>query len=166
MSISKIQADRAIRTVPSTVEIPYPANILVSDNSTGVAVNKLICATGLFITRGVRIGDIIYNTQTPLTPTICTVTAIDSETQLSISANNFTASPNSFIVYQSSSNNGVSNPCILYIGTAGNLVVETEGLETVFFSNVPLGFFPVKVRRVLSTGGGGSTTASNIIGLF
>lgn len=60
----------------------------------------------------------------------------------------------------------------LYVGTAGNLnVLPAEHLDTddatttgnvnkaVIFTNVPVGFFPIAVRKVFSTG----TTASGII---
>lgn len=50
----------------------------------------------------------------------------------------------------------------LYIGSAGNVKVDTWGGDTVTFNNVPAGtFMPVSVRRVYATG----TTASNIVAL-
>lgn len=50
----------------------------------------------------------------------------------------------------------------LYVGTTGNVKVTTVGGLTVTFNTVPVGFFPVQVKRVWSTG----TTASNIIALY
>lgn len=50
----------------------------------------------------------------------------------------------------------------LYVGTTGDLRVTTAGGDTVTFTSVPAGFFPVKVTKVLAT----STTASGIIRLF
>lgn len=57
----------------------------------------------------------------------------------------------------------------LYIGTTGNVAIvaandnSASGAGTaVTFSNVPVGWFPVRVRRVMST----NTTASNIVGLY
>lgn len=50
----------------------------------------------------------------------------------------------------------------LYIGTTGNLaVIPAAGGSAVTFTNVPVGWFPVSVRKVMSTG----TTASGIIGV-
>lgn len=49
----------------------------------------------------------------------------------------------------------------LYIGTQGNLSVETSGGDVVTFVGV-LGWFPVKVVKVRATG----TTALNIVRLF
>lgn len=66
--------------------------------------------------------------------------------------------------------NGVRTFGTLYVGTSGNLVVlpaahaDTNSASTtgvggaVLYSNVPVGFFPVQVKKVFATG----TTASNI----
>lgn len=52
----------------------------------------------------------------------------------------------------------------LYIGVTGNVVVDlADGDTNVTFSNVPVGFFPVSVSKVYSTGNG--TTAGSILGL-
>jgi hypothetical protein len=51
----------------------------------------------------------------------------------------------------------------LYVGTSGNLVVRmAEDDNTITFSSVPAGIFPVQVVEVLAT----NTTASNIIALY
>lgn len=51
----------------------------------------------------------------------------------------------------------------LWIGTAGNLVVDmVSGDTSVTFSNVPVGILPLQVKRVRATG----TTASNIVALY
>lgn len=50
----------------------------------------------------------------------------------------------------------------LFIGTSGNLKVDMVGGETVTFSSVPAGVFPVRVKRVHSTG----TTASGIVAMW
>lgn len=51
----------------------------------------------------------------------------------------------------------------LYIGTAGNVAVESEEGDSVTFSAVLGGsILPIRVRRVNST----STTATNIIALY
>ena len=56
-------------------------------------------------------------------------------------------------------------PCTraLYVGTTGNLaVVMADDENTITFSNVPVGIFPVQVIKVMST----NTTASNIVALW
>jgi len=57
----------------------------------------------------------------------------------------------------------------LWIGVTGNIAVVTAGDQTnggagtaVTFSNVPVGWFPVQVRRVMST----NTTASSIVAVY
>jgi hypothetical protein len=50
----------------------------------------------------------------------------------------------------------------LFVGSTGSLAVQTAGGDSVTFNNVPVGFFPVKVVKVLATG----TTASNIVRVF
>lgn len=50
----------------------------------------------------------------------------------------------------------------LYVGTTGNITLVTPEGDTVLFSNVPVGFFPVQTARVNST----ATTASNIVALY
>ena len=50
----------------------------------------------------------------------------------------------------------------LYVGTTGNIAVDTAGgSKNVTFNAVPVGFFPVFVTRVYNT----NTTASNILGI-
>lgn len=52
----------------------------------------------------------------------------------------------------------------LYVGVAGNIVVDTlGGSKSVTFANVPVGFFPVACSKVYSSANG--TTASSLVGL-
>ncbi len=54
-------------------------------------------------------------------------------------------------------------PCVLYIGGAGNVRVQTAGGDDVVFNNVLAGtFIPVQVTRVFAT----NTTATNILALW
>lgn len=54
-------------------------------------------------------------------------------------------------------------PCVLYVGTSGNLKVRTAGGDDVTFNNIQNGsFLPINVVRVFSTG----TTATNIVALW
>ena len=50
----------------------------------------------------------------------------------------------------------------LYIGTGGNLAVRMADGQSVTFTNVPAGIFPIQVDIVSLTG----TTASNIVALY
>ena len=58
---------------------------------------------------------------------------------------------------------GTNNGCVLYVGSAGNLRVETVGGDDVTFNNINTGaFIPVQIVKVYATG----TTASNILALW
>ena len=50
----------------------------------------------------------------------------------------------------------------LWIGTEGNVAVEHADGTTATYTNVPVGWHPVKARKVLSTG----TTAADIIAVY
>ncbi|PIL21173.1 hypothetical protein P775_05690 [Puniceibacterium antarcticum] len=50
----------------------------------------------------------------------------------------------------------------LYVGGAGDLRVTMADGNTVTFAGLPVGWHPVRVARVHSTG----TTASNIVGCW
>ena len=53
-------------------------------------------------------------------------------------------------------------PCVLYVGTGGDLDVVTEAGDAVTFKNVPSGMFmPVSIRRVLPSG-----SAEDILALW
>jgi hypothetical protein len=42
----------------------------------------------------------------------------------------------------------------IYVGTTGDLTVEMLGGQEVTFQNCPVGWYPIRVVRVLSTGTG------------
>jgi hypothetical protein len=53
-------------------------------------------------------------------------------------------------------------PCVLYVGTGGDLDVVTEAGDAVTFKSIPSGaFLPVSIRRVLP-----SSTAEDILALW
>lgn len=63
----------------------------------------------------------------------------------------------------SSVSGGTNNGCVLYVGSAGNLRVQTVGGDDVTFNNINTGaFIPVQIVKVYATG----TTASNILALW
>lgn len=49
----------------------------------------------------------------------------------------------------------------LYVGVAGNVKLKTLGGQSVTFTNVPVGVFPVAWTQLFSTG----TTATGMFGL-
>lgn len=161
MSLVKLQAQRALKVIPSdTAVIPFPA-VLQSGTNTSASTNLLISSSATFITNNVTAGDIVYNNTDG---TIATVVSVQSETQLTLAPSIFGASSKSFTVYQQSAQSGTGNQgCLLYVGTGGNITVVTNGNDTVTFTNIQSGtFVPVIVFAVKATG----TTSSNIVALW
>tara|TARA_R100000278_G_scaffold121483_1_gene105560 strand:+ start:1084 stop:1566 length:483 start_codon:yes stop_codon:yes gene_type:complete len=160
MAYQKLQAYRALKVLPSnTVDIPNPAMLAISSTTTGTSAGKLVDSTQNFTTKGIKEGDIVYNTSAG---TSMEVTAVDSATQLSVSGT--VASAANYEIYASvdTPNNG----CVLYVGTAGDLLVTTAGGDTVEFIGVLAGsFIPVQVTRVFRTGQTG-TAATQILALW
>ncbi len=151
MANQKLQVQRALAVVKSdTIGIPDPAKLTVSSAATATTSNKLEDSAGLFTTTNlVGVGDIVYNSTDG---TIATVTAVDSATVLTLSAN-IMADEENYSIYRDS-----TEGCILYIGTTGNLKVLTAGDDIVTYTAVAVGFFPVHVKKVFNVAG-----ASNII---
>jgi len=58
---------------------------------------------------------------------------------------------------------GTNNGCVLYIGGAGNVKVETVGGDEVTFVGINTGtFLPVQVVKVFAKG----TSATNVLALW
>lgn len=154
MAYQKLQGYRALPVIPSdTIDIPNISSPKAQGTSTSVAGSELRDSGATFTTR-VKKGDIVYNTDTS---TIATVVSVDSDTQLTISANIFTVPAGEAYTIYADDNPG----CVLYFGGAGNVKVLTTGNDTVTFTGVLGGtFFPVQVKRVYS---GGTTVSANTI---
>jgi hypothetical protein len=173
-----------------TINIPGPT-VRASGASTSLTSNKLVDTNANFITthnangtvnnQGVAVGMVVYNMYAKtladdLGPTVATVTAIDSNTQLSLSADIFAggtatkayniydanqANPQGTIIQVGSAENGTS---------AADIYVKTIDGDNVFISAVPLGtVLPLVVQRVMvGTAAAGAqpstlTNAENII---
>lgn len=162
MSVQKIQANRALRVIPSdNCEIPYPAIAQTGRNTTVVAVNNLNDTGATFITNNVKTGDIVYNTTDG---TAATVISVASNTSLFLNADIFTAINKDYVIYQASPQTSLGNQgCVLYVGGAGNVALTTTGDDIVTFVGLNTGqFVPVQCTKVSLTG----TTATNIIALW
>ena len=55
---------------------------------------------------------------------------------------------------------------ILWVGISGDIKVTTENGNDMVFKGVPVGFFPVSVRKVWDTGTSGNVTNGSIIALW
>ena len=139
-----------------TINIPGP-KIMVSGTTTSLTSNKLVDTNGGF-TGSVHVGMVVYNMAqarvgTAFMPSVAVVTSIDSNTQLSLSADIFTAadSKGNTQKYQIYDANG-TNPkaAMLTIGTAGNVFVKTIDGDEVLIPGVVAGeTLSVVVQRVL-----------------
>lgn len=161
MSLFKTTFSRALRAHKSDdANIPYPSVIKSGTNTTATA-SKLIDSAGLFITNNVKTGDVVHN---DTDETAATVVSVDSETQLTLNANIFTATAKIYTIYNMSPQTSMGNPgCYLYCGGAGNISVVTIGNDIATFFAVPAGTtLPIQVVKLRST----STTATNVMALW
>jgi hypothetical protein len=159
----KLQVSRALSVIPSqNTNIPMP-NVIVSSAATTTTANKLVDSLVNFSSSGVnplnvQVGDIVYN----ITGSAAAmVTNVDSATQLTLNANIMT-SAQSYTLYSGTNTTGSVEPCVLYVGTGGNLSIITAGGDYALLTNVPSGsFLPIQVIGV-----GTFTTATDIIALW
>ena len=147
MATQRLQVSRAIRVIPSnSVDIPNPAGLRISSTNTSTSSSKLIDSAATFITSQVQVGDIVYNTTDS---TCATVTSIDSQTQLTLSANIFGSTSRAYSLYDKTANQG---GCVFFTGGAGDVSVITEGGDSVTFAGAVAGqYHPVQVTRILAT---------------
>lgn len=153
MANLKLNVSRNMVIVPSdTIDIPAIANeAYPASSATSVVVNKLVDSTQSFTTSGIKVGDIVQN---HTTETKATVTAIDNDTTLSISENIMKAVGESYSIYTD-----VTLGCVFYVGLAGDVKYTTSGGDTVVMKAATVGWHPVNVTKVFSTG----TTATGLL---
>ena len=164
----KLQVSRALSVIPSqNTNIPMPNEIVPFSTITGtLTTNKLIDSTKNFSSVGanklnVQVGDIVYNfSSSP--QSAAKVVKVDSATQLTLNADIFTVVGSAYTLYSGTNIAGSIEPCVLYIGTGGDLDITTAGGDNVFLANVPSGtFLPIQVIKVNAF-----STASNIVALW
>ena len=73
----------------------------------------------------------------------------------------YSSSPGGFSITPNDSVDLTRPVRAVYIGVSGDLVVDTLNGDTLTFVSVPVGIFPVQVKRVYAT----NTTADSLIGL-
>jgi hypothetical protein len=151
----KLQTGRALSVVPSdTIDIPVPSSKVASGAQTSATANKLTDSGATFNDGSILVGDVVHDTTGG---SIATVTAIDSATVLSISADIFTATEN-YVIYRRT-----TKDCVIYVGVTGDVTVETAGGDSVTLKAVPAGMIiPLNVKRVDST----NTTATDMVAMW
>ena len=162
MSVFKTTFSRALAVIPTdNANVPYPAPSASGTNSS-VVVGSLVDAAATFVTKGIKTGDIVYNTSDG---SAATVLVVVSQTTLLLNADIFTANPKTYVVYAASSQTSNGNPgCYLYVGGAGNVKVTTIGQDIVTFTAVPVGtVLPVQVIKVHSSASGTTATLINAL---
>jgi hypothetical protein len=161
MSVFKTTFTRSLRAHPSdNADIAYP-NVAESGTNTTATVIPPIDSAATFITQNIKTGDVVHN---DTAGTAATVVSVDSQTQLTLNANIFTATAQAYVVYSMSPQTSMGNPgCFLYVGGTGNVSVVTIGNDIITFNGVPAGTtLPIQVLRLRST----STTATLINALW
>lgn len=179
--MAKNQPIKAIDVVPSdTINIPEPGSYATGTNAQIGAGLSIIDLTANFqgvsnpgntgFSNKVAIGDVVYVTDALGVITARTVTAVVSNTQLTVSGI-VSGTPGTYAIYRS--NGGAQTQPVaghegysLYIGDDNNgtdlSVVPAASQDTVVLKGVAAGsFIPLQVTRVNSTG----TTVEKILAL-
>tara|TARA_R100000541_G_scaffold1449_2_gene6183 strand:+ start:1323 stop:1874 length:552 start_codon:yes stop_codon:yes gene_type:complete len=160
MIINTSSYTSAIPVAPSdTINIPGPT-IRLSRATTATTpdgtLNQLI-DTGATFTSTVSRGMVVYNMFATIAsginaPSVATIVQVINDTTLLLSANIFPfAGGTAVSAYKIYDANEVSPPgAQLYVGTAGNVYVETVNGDLVFIEDVPAGdILPVVIQKVL-----------------
>ena len=155
MAYLKLQVSKGIAVSPSdSTPLPNPEFIMTTGTTTATTATKLVDSAASFTT-SVEVGNIVVNTTDN---TMTNITAIDSDTTLSVDDDIFT-SGETYTIYKQAETGGA----ILYVGGAGDIKLTTSSGSILTFSGLNAGtFVPVQTIKVFSTG----TTATNIIALW
>ena len=112
-----------------TIPIPAPDLPVLSGTTTAATANKLVDVGADF--SNVNVNDIVYNTTDN---TSATVTAIDTSTILSVSADIFT-SPEDYEIFlggpNGSSRINSAEGCLLYVGSSASIVQDIQPTNPV-----------------------------------
>ena len=155
MAYLKLQVSKGIDVSPSdSTPLPNPEFIMTTGTTTATTATKLV-DSGATFTTSVEVGNIVVNTTDN---TMTNITAIDSDTTLSVDDDIFT-SGETYTIYKQAETGGA----ILYVGGAGNIKLTTSSGSILTFNGLNAGtFVPVQTIKVFNTG----TTATNIIALW
>ena len=161
MAYEKLQASTAIAIYKSdNANIPNPAAQTITGTHTLPIASPFTLEDNTAPFADVSVGDIVLNTSSGES---ATVTVVVSTSQLTLNADIFTAAGEAYVLYtQQLDLLKAGNGCVLYVGVSGDLKVITAAGNEVLFVGVPVGFFPVQVNKVLSTG----TAAASVVALW
>lgn len=156
MATPKLQTGRALTVIKSNdCYLPFPQKIVASTNTLTAILPLLLDANTDFSVLGVKAGDIVYNTTANLAATVETVL---NPNALQLNAQIFNNIGESYTIYNGDNKDGA----VLYVGGAGDLVIQTEAGDDVTLVGVLKGtFVPVYTRKIYS-----ATTATSIVALW
>jgi len=162
MAYQKLQVGVGLKVIPSpTINIPNVSGPTESGTDTTGTTNKLTDSTASFTNN--LVGYIVYNTTQKK---VATVTAVDSPTVLSLSADTM-ANGDVYTLY-ADENAG----CVLYVGNTGTAdvfdvrVLTSSDSDITFTSLQPGSFIPVQVKRVFSALPVGAGGQADILALW
>lgn len=157
MATQKLQVGRAfaVNIFSDDVDIPFP-ELSAFGTTTGGGGTILEDNTATFVQGGINPGDIVYNTTSGDADIVVGLIS-STEIRLAGYGGGFSAGE-SYQIYAGNNHQG----CVLYIGTGGDLEVQTTGGDIVTLANVVSGqFIPVNVMKVRT-----ATTAADILALW
>lgn len=184
-------ANAAVTAVDSATTLSFASDIFQAnpENYLIVRQNALVDDEVNFVTKGVKVGDVVLNTDNP---SIATVTAVTNADQLALSANIFGTDStynDNFRIYSQEEggsnypayggvNGGVATTsnnegCLIYVGDATaattiatqfyNVTVRTVAGDIITFHNCQVGsYLPIQCVQVMATG----TTADKLIAIW
>ena len=159
MAYQKLQVGRALAVIPSDdTLIPSVSTLVHSGTGNFSSANLLVDSVASTDFREIvnTPGAIVYNTGAGGSYNVSSVVPANG-VQLRLNPATTAGAADAYDVY-----NAATTGCVLYVGVSGNLKVQTAGGDIITFANLPVGFVPVQVVKVFSTG----TTATNIIALW
>ncbi len=150
----------AVEVIASdTIPIPVPGLPNLTGPNSADSAGKLVAIAADFT--NVSVGDIVYNTATGFA---ATVTAVDSTTILSLSADIFKNAPNDvYLIFMGGPNGSQridsSEGCLLYVGSNDastlrvDVKVKTVAGSIVTFTSFPVGeYLPLQITQLFATG--------------
>ena len=159
MAYQKLQVGRALAVIPSDdTLIPSVSTLVHSGTGNFLSASLLVDSVATTDFREIvnTPGAIVYNTGAGGSYNVSSVVPANG-VQLRLDPATTAGAADAYDVY-----NAATTGCVLYVGVSGNLKVQTAGGDIITFANLPVGFVPVQVVKVFSTG----TTATNIIALW
>jgi len=173
--ISVVSGAATAATAVAATAITMAADIFPDGNEAYaiVKINHLIVSGETFITKGVSVGDIVYNTTAN---TSASVTAVNSEVDITLSTGLFDGSATFNDEYKiflggpgGSSRIDSSEGCLLYVGSNDatmdiekayvDVKVKTVDGGDITFSNFKVGeYLPIQILQLYSTGTDAAST--------